>query len=89
MIHDRCLPAGLARLGHTRAGAKPTEDRTVPKREVIAPENVKRYVRRDDRGRFSSDQVKTGDSLTADRRQQAKTEVPKGQGDRGDQRRNA
>ena len=46
-----------------------------------------RYVRRDERGRFTSSQVDVGRSLTADRRKQAKTEAPKGQGDRGDQRR--
>jgi hypothetical protein len=49
----------------------------------------KRYVRRDARGRFTADQVDEGRSLSADRRRRAKTVVPKGQGDRGDQRRPA
>jgi hypothetical protein len=45
----------------------------------------KRYVRRDDEGRFrESDDV--GRSLAADRRQKAKTEVKSGEGDRGDRK---
>jgi hypothetical protein len=46
-----------------------------------------RYVRRDERGRFTSDQVEVGRSLTTDRRQRAKTTVKKGHGDDGDQAR--
>jgi hypothetical protein len=53
------------------------------KRELIAPKGDKRYVRRDDHGRFNeSDDV--GRSLASDRRQQAKTKAKSGQGDRGD-----
>ena len=57
------------------------------KRELIQPhQGDKRYVRRDDQGRFSeSDDV--GRSLAADRRQHAKTESKPGQGDRGDRKR--
>lgn len=57
------------------------------KRELIEPNpGDKRYVRRDDQGRFSeSDDV--GRSLSTDRRQQAKTESKPGQGDRGDRKR--
>ena len=57
------------------------------KRELIEPhQGDKRYVRRDDQGRFSeSDDV--GRSLAADRRQHAKTESKPGQGDRGDRKR--
>lgn len=57
------------------------------KRELIEPhQGDKRFVRRDDQGRFSeSDDV--GRSLAADRRQQAKTESKPGQGDRGDRKR--
>jgi len=52
-------------------------------RELIDTGRDKRYVRRDDQGRFKeSDDV--GRSLTADRRQHAKTVAKKGQGDRGD-----
>jgi hypothetical protein len=55
------------------------------KRELIQPhQGDKRYMRRDEQGRFTSDQVDVGRSLTADRRRHAKTVAPKGQGDRGD-----
>ena len=53
-------------------------------RELIEPhKGDKRYVRRDAQGRFSeADDV--GRSLTADRRQHAKTKKPRGEGDKGD-----
>jgi hypothetical protein len=55
-------------------------------RELIDTGRDKRFVRRDDLGQFKeSDDV--GKSLAADRRQHAKTKVPSGQGDRGDQQR--
>jgi hypothetical protein len=55
------------------------------KRELIEPnEGDKRYVRRDDRGRFTTDQVDVGRSLAADRRQHAKTRARPGHGDEGD-----
>lgn len=55
-------------------------------RELIDTGSDKRYVRRDDQGRFKeSDDV--GKSLAADRRQKAKTTVKSGDGDRGDQKR--
>lgn len=44
----------------------------------------KRFIRRDDKGHFTSDQVDVGKSLAADQRQHAKTKVKKGQGDKGD-----
>jgi hypothetical protein len=57
------------------------------KREVIQPnEGDKRYARRDEKGEFTNDQVKVGKSLAADRRTKAKAVAPKGQGDRGDQK---
>jgi hypothetical protein len=43
-----------------------------------------RYIRRDEQGHFTSDQVDVGRSLAADRRQKAKNKAPEGQGDRGD-----
>jgi hypothetical protein len=53
------------------------------KRELIAPKGDKRYVRRDERGRFEeSDDA--GRSLSRDVRQHAKTKAKSGQGDRGD-----
>lgn len=54
-------------------------------RELIEPNGDKRYVRRDDQGRFkeSDDQSR---SLAQDVRTKAKTQTPPGQGDRGDRR---
>ena len=56
------------------------------KRELIDTGTDKRYVRRDEEGRFKeSDDV--GRSLAADRRHKAKTEAKPGEGDRGDRKR--
>ena len=57
------------------------------KRELIAPHGDKRYVRRDDKGRFTSEQDNVGRSLAQDRRTHAKTVSKPGQGDRGDRKR--
>lgn len=55
------------------------------KRELIEPNGDKRFVRRDEHGRFSeSDDV--GRSLAADVRKPAQRESKPGQGDRGDRR---
>jgi hypothetical protein len=54
------------------------------KRELIDTGNDKRYVRRDEKGRFK-EVVDVGKSLSQDRKKKAKTVAPKGQGDRGDQ----
>ena len=55
-------------------------------RELIEPnEGDKRYVRRDDEGKFTESQDDVGRSLSQDTRQRAETKVKKGQGDRGDQ----
>ena len=56
------------------------------KRETIAPHGEKRYIRRDARGRFTSDQVSVGRSLSQDRKRAASTVVESGMGDRGDRR---
>ena len=54
-------------------------------RELIEPhEGDKRYVRRDEKGQFTDSQDDVGRSLSQDQRIDAKTEVKKGQGDRGD-----
>jgi hypothetical protein len=53
------------------------------KREEIAPNGDKRYIRRDEAGRIKSS-VEEGASLSADARQEAKTNSKPGQGDRGD-----
>ena len=56
------------------------------KRELIDTGTDKRYVKRDEKGRFKeSDDV--GRSLAADRRSSAKTEVKSGYGDQGDRKR--
>jgi hypothetical protein len=56
------------------------------KRELIDTGTDKRYVRRDEQGRFK-ESTDVGRSLAADRRTKAKTTVKAGQGDRGDQKR--
>ncbi len=56
------------------------------KRELIDTGTDKRYVRRDDQGRFKeSDDV--GRSLSQDVKKPAKNTVPPGQGDKGDHKR--
>jgi hypothetical protein len=59
----------------------------MPDREQLHQGSSNRFVRRDARGRFTSDQVEVGRSLATDRRQHAKAVVKPGQGDRGDSRR--
>jgi hypothetical protein len=56
------------------------------KRELIDTGRDKRYVRRDDQGRFKeSDDV--GRSLSQDIKRKSKTVAKPGQGDKGDQKR--
>ena len=55
------------------------------KRELIDTGTDKRYVRRNEKGQFS-EVVDVGKSLSQDRKRKAKTEVPSGQGDKGDQK---
>jgi len=52
-------------------------------RELIDTGTDKRFVRRDEQGRFK-DVVDVGRSLAADRRQHSETKAKKGEGDRGD-----
>ena len=62
------------------------EKKNNSERELIDTGNDKRFVRRDEKGRFEEvDDV--GRSLSQDVRKHAKTTVPSGQGDRGDQKR--
>jgi hypothetical protein len=56
------------------------------KRETIDTGTSKRYVRRGERGEFTSDQVDVGKSLAQDRKQHAQHEAPRGEGDRGDRK---
>ncbi len=53
------------------------------KREEIAPNDDKRYIRRDDKGRIATS-VDESASLSADARHKAKHDAGPGQGDRGD-----
>ena len=60
----------------------------MPKRELIEPnEGDKRYIRRDENGQFTEDQVDVGRSLSQDARQHSSTVAPKGEGDKGDEQR--
>jgi hypothetical protein len=56
------------------------------KRETVETGSDKRYVRRDERGRFTDQQVDVGRSSASDQRQTAKTKSKPGEGDRGDRR---
>ena len=56
------------------------------KRELIDTGTDKRYVRRDEAGRFK-ESVDVGRSLSQDRRKQAENDAKPGEGDRGDRKR--
>jgi len=76
-------PAGAREAG------LPFPEILMSKRKVIEPhKSDKRYARRGEQGEFTGDQTDVGKSLATDRRSKAKTVVPKGQGDRGDQKKN-
>jgi hypothetical protein len=55
------------------------------KREEIAPNGDKRYIRRDEKGQIKTS-VEEGASLSADSRHKAKVNAKPGEGDRGDHR---
>ncbi len=56
-------------------------------RELIEPnDGDKRYIRRDENGQFTEDQVDVGRSLSADQRSESETVIKKGQGDHGDRK---
>lgn len=56
------------------------------KRELVEPhKGDKRYVRRDEQGRFNEVED-VGRSLSQDRKRQAKSTSTPGQGDRGDRK---
>ena len=60
---------------------------TERKRELIEPnEGDKRYIRRDDEGKFTEEQDDVGRSLSQDQKREASTESKPGQGDRGDRK---
>ena len=53
--------------------------------ELVGPNpGDKRFVRRDDQGRFTKDQVDMGNSISQDMQRETKTKVKEGQGDKGD-----
>ena len=52
-------------------------------RELIDTGTDKRYVRRDEEGKFK-ESVDQGESLSQDVRQHAETKKPRNQGDKGD-----
>ena len=61
--------------------------RTTSTRTTIAPnQRDKRFIRRSRTGKFTEKQSDVRRSLSRDRKTRAKRTVPKGQGDRGDQR---
>jgi hypothetical protein len=53
------------------------------KRELIDTGTDKRYVRRDEEGKFKGS-TDVGRSLSADKRHKSQTEAKRGEGDRGD-----
>ncbi len=67
-----------------RSSKENTGQNTSGKRTLIEPNGDKRYVRRDEQGRFEeSDDA--GRSLSQDVKKAASTKVKSGQGDKGDQ----
>ena len=56
------------------------------KRELLDTGTDKRYIRRDERGRFTKDQVDVGRSSAADQRQHSSQASKPGQGDKGDRK---
>jgi hypothetical protein len=56
----------------------------MPDRELVNTGTSKRYVRRDAKGQFGTDQVDVGRSLSKDDQTKAEHTTRKGQGDRGD-----
>jgi hypothetical protein len=67
-----------------KASSKKSSSRkSARKRELIDTGTDKRYVRRDEKGRFD-EVVDVGRSLSQDIRRKAKHKAPAGQGDKGD-----
>ena len=54
------------------------------KREKIGEGEDARYIRRDEDGQFTEDQVNVGKSHAADQRQHSNNKSEPGQGDKGD-----
>jgi hypothetical protein len=79
--------ASKSGAGKKAASKKSSGKKTASKRELIDTGTDKRYVRRDKEGQFKTS-VDVGRSLSREAKQKtrAKTQVEKGQGDRGDQK---
>ena len=60
------------------------DDMPAKKRELLDTGTDKRYPRRDERGRFTKNQVDVGRSSAADQRQRSSGTSKPGQGDKGD-----
>lgn len=65
---------------------QPQRSPSVSKRELIDTGTDKRYVRRDEAGKFK-ESVDVSRSLSADARHNAKHDAKPGQGDKGDHKR--
>ena len=76
------LSASRSTQGYMESVAQ--EHKPAGKREELELPNETRYIRRDDEGHFTSDQVDKGESLSRDRQRDAKHDHGPGQGDRGD-----
>ncbi len=64
-------------------GTSESMEATMSKRELIDTGTDKRYVRRDEDGKFK-ESVDVGRSLSADKRHKAKNDANPGEGDKGD-----
>jgi len=71
--------------GTKKAASEGPTKKKAAKRELIDTGRDKRFVRRDEAGRFE-DVVDVGKSLSQDRRTKAKRVAPPGQGDKGDRK---
>ena len=74
----------MERNAEDENGRKSCDQKKQTKRELIDTGKDKRYVRRNEKGQFD-EVADVGKSLSQDVRKHAKTVVPPGQGDRGDQ----
>lgn len=86
MPHGRVDRSSSTERGDDVRDIPPASEKTMParKRETIDSGTSKRYVRRDAKGQFTTDQVDAGKSSAADQRQHSKTSAKHGQADRGD-----
>ena len=77
---------GIVKAVAFAMGTTSVHKKAFSKRGLIAPKGDKRFVRRNKKGEFKN-VVSVGRSLSADKRQRAKTKVAKGQGKRRDTKR--